>query len=161
KSSYVWLIKPDGSKQIVDKGLKFSNGVAASTDQSLLYVDDSRTHWIYSYQIQPDGMLAHKQRYYWLHVPDNADDSAADGMEVDDAGRLYVATRMGLQVCDQAGRVNVILPTPNGRASNVVLGGANGDTLFVTAGDKVYMRKVKAKAAPSFQAPLKPAPPHL
>ncbi len=118
KSSYVWLIKPDGSKQIVDKGLKFANGVAASTDQSLLYVDDSRTHWVYSYQIQPDGTLAHKQRYYWLHVPDTADDSAADGLEVDDAGRLYVATRMGLQVCDQAGRVNVILPTPNGPRSS-------------------------------------------
>ena len=31
-------------------------------------------------------------------------------MEVDSAGRLYVATRLGIQVCDQAGRVNCILP---------------------------------------------------
>ena len=161
KSSYLWLIKPDGSKQIVDKGLKFANGVAASPDQSLLYVDDARSHWVYSYQIQPDGTLNDKQRYYHLHVPDTADDSGADGMEVDNAGRLYVATRMGLQVCDQAGRVNCIIPTPNGRASNVVLGGADGDTLYVTAGDKVYKRKVKPKAAPSFAAPIKPAPPHL
>jgi len=161
KPSNVWLIKPDGSKQIVDKGLKFSNGIAASPDQSLLYVADARSHWVYSYQIQPDGTLKHKQRYYHLHMPDTADESGADGMEVDSAGRLYVATKMGLQVCDQAGRVNCIIPTPNGRASNVVLGGANGDTLFVTAGDKVYKRKVKAKAAPSYAAPIKPPAPRL
>jgi sugar lactone lactonase YvrE/enterochelin esterase-like enzyme len=161
KSSSVWLIKPDGSKQIVDKGLKFANGIAASPDQSLLYVGDARSHWVYSYQIQLDGTLKYKQRYYHLHVPDTADDSGADGMEVDNAGRLYVATRLGLQVCDQAGRVNCIIPTPNGRCSNVVLGGADGDTLFVTAGDKVYKRKVKPKAAPSFAAPIKPAAPHL
>jgi hypothetical protein len=37
----------------------------------------------------------------------------------DKAGRLYVATRMGIQVCDQAGRVNCIIPTPNGLVSNL------------------------------------------
>lgn len=161
KGSNVWLIKPDGTKTVVDTGLKFSNGITASPDQSLLYVDDSRSHWVYSYQIQPDGTLKDKQRYYHLHVPDTADDSGADGMEVDNAGRLYVATRMGLQVCDQAGRVNCIIPTPNGKVSDVVFGGADFDTLYVSAGDKIYKRKVKVKGAPSFAAPIKPAAPHL
>jgi hypothetical protein len=46
-----------------------------------------------------------------------ADDSGASGLCVDRDGRLYVATRLGVQVCDQAGRVNAILPTPNGRVS--------------------------------------------
>ena len=157
----VWLIKPDGTKSVVDQGLKFPNGIAASTDQSLLYVAEARSHWVWSYQIQADGSLTHKQRYYWLHAPDTADDAGADGMEVDGAGRLFVATRMGLQICDQAGRVNVISPTPNGKASNVVLGGKDRDTLFVTAGDTVFKRKVKAKAAPTYEAPSKPAPPRL
>ena len=161
KPSNVWLIKPNGEKEVVDVGLKFANGIAASPDQTLLYVDDARSHWVFSYQIQPDGKLAHKQRYFWLHEPDTADDSGADGMEVDSVGRLYVATRLGVQVCDQAGRVNVILPTPNGKASNVAFGGAEMDTLFVTAGEKVFKRKVKAKAAPSFAAPVKPKAPGL
>ena len=60
----------------------------------------------------PDGSLAHKQRFYHLHVPDTADDSDADGMRVDSDGRLYVATRLGLQIGDQAGRVNCMIPTP-------------------------------------------------
>lgn len=161
KPSNIWLIKPDGTKTAVDKGLKFSNGVTASPDQSLLYVSDSRSHWVYSYQIEPDGTLKHKQRYYWLHAPDTADDSGADGMEVDRDGRLYVATQLGVQVCDQAGRVNAILPTPNGKCSNVVFGGADFDTLYVSAGDRVYSRKLKARGAPSFLAPVKPKPPGL
>jgi len=162
----VWLIKAMGDgkfsgRVLVDSGLRFPNGVAASPDQSLLYVDDSRSHWVYSYQIQPDGTLKDKQRYYHLHMPDTADESGADGMRADNAGRLYVATRMGLQVCDQAGRVNCIIPTPNGKASNVTFGGSDLDTLFVTAGDRVFKRKVKAKGAPSFAAPVKPAAPKL
>ena len=160
-TSKVWLIKPSGEKLVVDIGLRFSNGITLSPDQSLLYVADSRSHWVYSYQVQPDGTLQHKQRYYHLHVPDTAEDSGADGLEVDRDGRLYVATRLGVQVCDQAGRVNCIIPTPNGKLSNMAIGGANFDTLFATCGDKVYKRKLKVKAAPSFAAPVKPGTPRL
>ena len=160
-TSKVWLIKPTGEKSIVDTGLKFSNGITLSPDQTLLYVADSRSHWVYSYQVQLDGTLRHKQRYYHLHVPDTAEDSGADGLEVDRDGRLYVATRMGVQVCDQAGRVNCIIPTPNGKLSNLAIGGANFDTLFATCGDKVFKRKLKVKAAPSFAAPVKPGSPRL
>lgn len=159
--SKVWLIPPGGEKKVVDTGLKFANGITLSPDQSLLYVDDTKSHWVYSYQIAADGSLNDKQRYYHLHMPDAADDSGADGMRVDAAGRLYVATRLGIQVCDQAGRVNCIIPTPNGRVANMVIGGPAFDTLYAACGDKVYKRKLKVKAAPAFWPPFKPAPPHL
>ncbi len=159
--SKVWYISPKGEKQVVDTGLKFSNGLTLSPDQSLLYVADSRTHWVYSYQIKADGSLAHKQRYYHLHMSDMADDSGADGLRVDRDGRLYVATRLGLQVCDQAGRVNCIIPTPNGKVSNLTFGGPNFDTIYATCGDRVYKRKVKVRGAQAYQAPFKPAAPRL
>ncbi|MEK7833643.1 MAG: SMP-30/gluconolactonase/LRE family protein [Acidobacteriota bacterium] len=159
--SNIWLIKPNGEKKVVDTGLRFSNGITLSPDQTLLYVAEMRTHWVYSYQIQPDGTLANKQRYYWLHVADTADDSGADGIRVDRDGRLYVATRLGIQICDQAGRVNAIIPTPNGRITNLSFGGANNDTLFATCGDKVFKRKLKVKGAHAWDKPLKPAPPRL
>ena len=158
--SKIWLIK-NGEKKVVDTGLKFSNGITVSPDQTLLYVADSRSHWVYSYQIQPDGTLKHKQKYYWLHSPDTADDSGADGMRVDRDGRLYVATRMGIQFCDQAGRVNGIIPTPNGKVANIAFGGEDFDTLFACAGDKVYKRKVKVKGAHAWDAPHRPRPPGL
>ncbi len=159
--SKVWHIAPNGHKKVVDTGLRFSNGITLSPDQSLLYVADSRTHWVYSFQIAGDGSLTHKQRYYHLHMPDAADDSGADGMRVDRDGRLYVATRLGIQVCDQAGRVNCILPTPNGKVSNLSFGGDNFQTLFATCGDRVFSRRVKVKGAQPYQPPIKPAAPRL
>jgi sugar lactone lactonase YvrE/enterochelin esterase-like enzyme len=150
--SKVWFINSSGEKREVDTGLRFANGVTLSPDQSLLYVAESRSHWVYSYQVQPDGSLKFKQRYYHLHVPDTADDGGADGLRVDRDGRLYVATRLGIQVCDQAGRVNCIIPTPNGRVANLCFGGENFDTLFATCGDRVYKRKVKVQGANAFQA---------
>ncbi|MGA9773994.1 MAG: SMP-30/gluconolactonase/LRE family protein [Blastocatellia bacterium] len=157
----VWLIKPGGEKTVIDTGLRHANGVTLSPDQTLLYVDESDSHWVYSYQIRSDGALQFKQRYYWLHVSDTSDDSDAEGMCVDRDGRLYVATQVGIQVCDQAGRVNCIISPPVGKVSNVSFGGENFDTLFVTCGDKVYRRKLKVKGAQAWAAPLKPAAPRL
>ena len=157
----VWLVKSSGEKTVVDAGLKCANGLALSPDHSLLYVDDYRSHWVYSYVIQPDGTLANKQRYYWLHERDGDDDSGADGMRCDRDGRLYVATHLGIQVCDQAGRVQCILPTPNGRVANLCFGGEKFDTLFATCGDKVFKRKLNVTGANAWAEPNKPAPPRL
>jgi sugar lactone lactonase YvrE/enterochelin esterase-like enzyme len=159
--SNIWLVKPNGEKQIVDTGLRFSNGITLSPDQKLLYVAEMRSHWVWSYQIQPDGTLAHKQRFFWLHVPDTADDCGADGMRTDHEGRLYVATRLGVQICDQPGRVNAILPTPNGKITNLSFGGENFDTLYVTCNEKVYKRKLKTRGANAWDAPAKPPKPGL
>lgn len=160
-SSSIWHISSKGERKIVDATLGRVNGITTSPDQTLLYVNDARSHWVYSYQIQADGSLQHKQRYYHLHVPDLSHESGAGSMKVDAAGRLYVATSLGIQVCDQAGRVNCIIPTPSGWASGLVIGGPNFDTLFVTCGDKVYKRKLKVKAAPNFLPAIKPAAPRL
>jgi enterochelin esterase-like enzyme len=42
--SKVWHISASGEKKVVDTGLRFSNGVTLSPDQTLLYVADSRSH---------------------------------------------------------------------------------------------------------------------
>ena len=72
-----------------------------------------------------------------------------------------MATKFGIQVCDQAGKVQCIIPTPNRRLSNLGFGGANFDTLFATCGDKVYKRKLKVQGANAWAPPLKPAAPRL
>ena len=158
----VWRITPKGVKTQVDVGgIKFPNGIALSPDQSQLYVADYLSHWVYSYKILPDGSLIDKQKYYHLHMPDTADEAGADGIRVDRDGRLYVTTKMGIQVCDQAGRVNCIIPTPNGRVANLCFGGPSFDILYATCGDKVYQRKVKVKGANAYEKPFKPSAPRL
>lgn len=160
--SKIWLLRPGSNVPVeVDSGLRFANGITLSPDQTLLYVSDYRSHWVYSYQIQADGTLAHKQRYHWLHEADADDQSYADGMRTDREGRLYVATRLGIQICDQPGRVQCILPTPNGRISNLVFGGPRFDTLYAMCGDKVYKRRLNTAGANAWATPIKPATPRL
>lgn len=159
--SKVWLVRPDGTKLVVESGIRFANGITLSPDQSLLYVDDYRSHWVYSFVVLPDGTLADKQRFYWLHEPDAEDQSFADGMRVDRNGLLYVTTRLGIQICDQAGKVQCILPTPNHKVSNLVFGGPKFDVLYATCGDKVYRRKLNTVGANNWDVPNKPAPPRL
>jgi sugar lactone lactonase YvrE/enterochelin esterase-like enzyme len=158
----VWFIPKGGEKRVVDKGgVEFPNGVLLTPDQSLLYVADTRGQFVYSYQVQPDGGLAHRQRYFHLHLPD-AGQSGADGMTVDTNGTLYVTTALGVQFCDQAGRVNGIISKPQNKwLSNVCFGGPDFSELYATCGDKLYKRKTQVRGALSFQAPIKPKAPGL
>ncbi|HYV55343.1 MAG TPA: SMP-30/gluconolactonase/LRE family protein [Chitinophagaceae bacterium] len=159
----VYLIRPNGEKLVVEDGLKFPNGVTVSPDQTQLYVTESATHWVWIYKIQKDGTLAYRQRYGWLHFPDTEDNSWPDGIRCDTAGRMFVASRLGVQILDQLGRVEAILPIPpsNGQASNVCFGGADFNILYVSAGDKVFRRKLKTRGVNSFDKPIKPANPRL
>ena len=162
KNKKVWMFTFDGEKREVDSGIEFPNGVIASPDQSLLTVSDTRGRFTYSYQIQLDGDLKHKQVYGHLHLPDETGQSGADGMAVDTEGRTYVTTRVGLQVLDQLGRVHVIIRKPQAAwLSNVVFAGKNGDILYVTCGDKVYRRKVNATGVTPWKAAVKPPKPRL
>lgn len=158
----IWLITPDGRKQVVDEGLRRPNGITLSPDQTQLYVADSGAQFVYAWSIQPDGTLANKQPFFHLHLVEGAVDSAADGITVDRNGSLYVTSRIGLQVADQAGKVNSIVSKPQpGPLSNVCFGGPAFDELYVTIGDKVYKRKVRQKGLLTFEAPVTPAPPRL
>ncbi len=150
----VWLIRPDGSKQVVDETIAWPNGVQLSPDQTLLHVAEYDSHWVASFRILPDRTLAFKQRHLHLERRDRDDDAGADGMCVDADGRLYVATRSGIQVADQLGRVVAILPTPNGRVSNVTFGGPAFDLLHATCGDKVYRRRVGVRGVNAWAPPV-------
>jgi len=161
KPSKLYLIRPGGVKEVVDEGLKFANGLTLSPDQTQLYVTESASHWVWIYQIQPDGKLTNKQKYGWLHVRDADENAWSDGLRCDTAGRLYVTTKMGIQILDQAGRVNAIIPIPAGQASNLCFGGKNFDILYLTAGDKVYSRRLRTRGANNFDKPVKPAAPKL
>jgi len=161
KPGKIILVTPKGEKKVVDEGIKFPNGAALTPDQTQLYVTESASHWVWVYTIMPDGSLANKQRFGWLHVPDNQENAWSDGLKCDTAGRVYTSSRMGIQILDQIGRVNAILPVPSGQASNVCFGGSAFNIIYVTCVDKVYRRKLKSRGANPFEAPYKPGTPRL
>ena len=141
----VWYISPKREKRIVAEGLR-PNGVILWPDQGTLVVTDSQEPHLWAFRIEKDGGLTNKDRYYGpLQLPVGAKGPGSDGMTVDSAGRLYVATHSGLQMFDPTGRLGgTILKPQNSFLSNAVFGGPKLDTLYVTCTDKVYRRKTQS-----------------
>ena len=149
-SGTVWLVK-DGKKTKVDGGIKFATGMAYRPDRWLLSVAEGHSKWVYSYQVNEDGPLANKERFFQLHVADADDDAGAESVCYSIEGRQFVATRTGVQITADDGPTQVILPVPgNGRVTGVALGGKDKDTLYAFCGNKVWMRKVREHAMGAF-----------
>jgi gluconolactonase len=134
--------------------------LALSPDQTVLFCSSIQRPDILCWQIQSDGSVKHAELFVSLDT-EYGKQAYPRGMCVDQEGRLYVATTIGIQVCDQAGRVNFIIPTPK-LPHDVCFGGKDLSELFIACGDTVYKRATKAKGVVSGQmAPIKPAPPKL
>lgn len=161
----VWFANAKGEKRVVHEGIAFPNGVRLSPDHSLLMVADSINRWVWSFQIQPDGSLGHGLAFHRLEIEDEVGEgqtrSGADGFTVDTEGFLYVATRLGVQISDPAGRTSAVLLNPAGKVtSNAVFAGPALDTLYVTAGDQVFRRRMKRQGVFPWK-PAKPVAPRL
>jgi enterochelin esterase family protein len=144
----VYAITPKGAKRKVAENLGKPTGITLWPDQATLVVADADTKHLYAYRIEKDGGLSDREGYYTLRLPHMQKASGAGGLTVDAAGRLYVATPVGVQVFDPTGRMSGVLLNPDREAvpTAVALGGPDGDTLFVACGDKLFARKTKAKA---------------
>jgi gluconolactonase len=145
----VWLIDTDGKKREVFRAGATDNvvslsGLRVSPDEHLLDVADKGTRWVRSFEIGPDNGLRYGMEFHHLESPDESSATGAGGMTIDDTGHLYVTTRLGIQICDQPGRVVGIISNPQaGEVSSVVFGGPGLHTLYVAAGDKIFARKMR------------------
>ncbi len=146
----VWLIR-DGKKTLVDSGIKFATGMTYRPDQWLLSVAEGHSKWVYSDQINDDGTLTNKERFFHLHVADGDDEAGAESVCYSVEGRQFIATRSGIQITADDGPTQVILPVPDGsRVIGVCLGGKDGDTLFAFCGNKIWKRKVQHHSMGAF-----------
>jgi sugar lactone lactonase YvrE len=136
-----------GHKRVVHDGINWPRGVRASPDESVLVVNDPPTRWVWSFQIQTDGSLINGRPFYRLETSGEKSETDAGGMVFDSEGFLYVATNIGVQVCDQQGRVTAIIDAPGESVSAVFFGGPSLQWLYVTDGNKVWRRPVNRRGA--------------
>jgi enterochelin esterase-like enzyme len=159
----IWLITADGKRRPSGGKMAGATGLRFSTDQSQLYVSHAGpgvSAW--SYQVQPNGTLTAGQPYIEVHLPYGETATGAAGMTTDDQGRIYVASTLGVQLCDQPGRVNGIAQNPGREpVTAVAFGGNDMSTLYAVAGGKLYSRPTKTKGVHSFRDPIKPPNPRL
>ncbi|MGA2987656.1 MAG: SMP-30/gluconolactonase/LRE family protein [Terriglobia bacterium] len=161
-SASVGHVPPGGTRAEVDTAthapayeeIQSPNGIRLSPDEALLYVSERTGKRVWSFQVMPDGSLANAEPFFRLEMPDEAWAMGASGMTTDSQGILYVATLLGIQVCDQQGRVVAILNRPEladpsyGPVSGVAFGGADHEYLYAVVGNKVFRRHLVRRGGP-------------
>jgi sugar lactone lactonase YvrE/enterochelin esterase-like enzyme len=150
----------DGAR---DGNILMPNGVRVNPDESLLVVADTLGRTAWSFHIQPDGSLADGEPFYHLELPDDVTQgpvrSGSDGMTFDSLGHLYIVTKLGIQICDQPGRVvGIIRPPSSDDMTNIVFGGKDLRTLYVTGGSRVYKRVLRRQGVFPWQPVKLPRP---
>ncbi|MCM8532792.1 MAG: SMP-30/gluconolactonase/LRE family protein [Lentisphaeraceae bacterium] len=158
----IYFVPKGGEKQVAASGLKSPNGIILNAAQNLLMIAEYSGQYVVSFGIAEDGSLFGMEKFVSIQMPRLEPFVKMDGMAIDHESRLYVATNMGLQMCDRAGRVQGIIPAPQRKPlANVVFGGKNLDYLIITCTDKVYKRKTKVKGVRFYEKPLELKKPRL
>ncbi len=132
----VYYLKPDRKTLIrVADDLKQPNGIIGSPDGKLLYVADIGAGKTYVYTIDEDGTLLEKRLFCEM---------GSDGMTIDNEGNIYL-TGKGVAVFNSAGEKIDQIDISESWTANVCFGGAEFDTLFITASKSLYAVKMRTK----------------
>ena len=123
------------------KGM-ISNGhyFAVSPDHRTVVQSEPTGNWLVQYVVKGKELTC-GERFYWLHSHQGGDVQENGPMAFDARGNLYVATAIGVQVCDHNGRVRAIFSLPGGAVTGLSF---VGNRLYVVCGGKIYCRKMKS-----------------
>jgi len=141
-SPAVYYIAPLTNKAIkVAEGIARPNGVQLSTNERVLFVNDMFGHSLLGFDIQPDGMLTNRRNFasYSGVTTDEkgATVSGADGLAIDSEGRVYAATRVGVQVFSARGDLLGVIPVSR-QPQNIAFAGRNKKTLYIVGNGAAY-----------------------
>jgi len=113
---------------LVADSLAFPNGLELSPLDGKLYVCESATNSIISFDVAEDGSLKNKKPFITLPGGDT------DGIEFDIKGNLYVAHFGGgaIYAISPQGEIINKIETPGKKPSNLEFGGKDYKTMFIT-----------------------------
>ena len=131
----VYYIRPDRSVIKITDTITRPNGVILSLDDRVLYVADTLGPAVIALDIQPDGTATNQRQFAQLAGVTKTDTgvrSGADGLAVDQAGTLYVATQAGVQVFSSDGKALGTIPIGiTGGPQNLAFAGPDKKTLYI------------------------------
>lgn len=128
----LWRIDKGGKAMLLLDNLGTTNGITLSPDEKTLYVNESVQRNIWSFQVDKKGNLSNKKLLIRF------DDFGFDGMKCDKMGNLY-ATRYSkgtVVVISPKGKIIREIKLQGQNCSNLVFGGPDGKTVFVTMQDR-------------------------
>jgi gluconolactonase len=127
---------PAGSHTAVQvlNDVAFPNGVVLSRDEKVLYLNNTNGAYLIAFDVKPDGSLSNRRNFaQYQGVTKNASGamvSGADGITIDNDGRLYVATTIGVQVFATDGKHLGTIPLSR-PPQNLAFAGKDKKTLYV------------------------------
>ena len=116
-----------------------TNGICLSPNDKILYVNESVQRRIWAFDVDDAGNISGQRIFATV------DDFGFDGMKTDKDGNLYV-TRYGkgtVAVFNPTGRQIQEIQLKGKDVSNIVFGGKDGKTAFVTLQDRKGMEKFR------------------
>lgn len=118
--------------------------LALSSNGDYLLVSERDAPWVWSFQTLPDGSLAYGEPFYHIETSGNSYASGSHAIASDADGRVYVSTELGIQVCDDQGRVVAILNAPpGGPPTALALSHADGRVIYALSGRTLYQRALR------------------
>jgi sugar lactone lactonase YvrE len=142
----VFVISPGGKRAPAEDDLSGAAGLVLWPDQGTLVAGQASGNKLWAFRIEKDGVLTSKEGYYSLRGHADHSPSGLAALTVDDKGRVYAATGVGIQVFDTSGRLSgVILKPEDAPVTALTFGGAAHDKLFISCGSRIYSRKTRAK----------------
>ena len=133
----LWRIDAGGKAVLLKDQMGTTNGLALSPDEKTLYVNESVQRKIWAFDVDASGNISNKR--FFADFPD----FGFDGMACDNKGNLYV-TRYGkgtIAIMSPEGKLLREVQLKGKRCSNLVFGGKEGKTVFVTMQDRKGMEK--------------------
>ncbi len=127
---------------------------ATSCEGWRFYIADRDDRHVYTMSIDRDGRLVNRNVWGWLHLDDKGC-SGTTAICADDADRLYVGTALGVQLIDNTGHNQGILPLPGGKAVRA-LRLADSALYAEDSTGKRFRRPLKTRAATPGDAPKAP-----
>lgn len=135
----LWRIDKGGKAVLLTDDMGTTNGIALSPDEKILYVNESVQRKIWAFDVDAKGDISNKRLFAEFS------DFGFDGMKCDKQGNLYV-TRYGkgtIAVLSPKGELIREVSLKGKGCSNLVFGGKDGKTVFVTLQDRKGMEKFK------------------
>jgi gluconolactonase len=131
--------------KIEDKMIR-PNGIQLSRDEKTLYISDSNGADVIAWDIQADGLVRNRRAFGTLTGRSTRDNGLggvktfADGMTIDNEGRLYVATGGGIEVLSEQGRHLGTIPVRclPADCQNLAFSGQGKRTLYVGGAGSLY-----------------------
>jgi gluconolactonase len=135
----VYYLAPDGKMFNFGDGIR-ANGIALSPDEKTLYVSNRDT--VVIIDLLPDGTGSNNR-----HESEKLQGErvAGDGMAVDSEGRVYVSTRVGVQVLGPQGKFLGVIPSPRS-VTSVAFSGPEKKMLFIIGQGAVDASGVESPA---------------